>query len=234
MNYLRLIFISFFIINLSLYPLVYALKTSVIIPCHFRHAVFLYELLRTYEDQSELPDEVVISISESHGMNKETLQKLEKENWKFPVKIITSNQKLYAGQNRNIGCSHAIGDIFICQDADDLPHPQRIEIIKYFFSKFNLDHLLHGYDLIPKRKKYNLQEIPYKFCNNYKEVGDVANGNAAIARHVFEKIKWSSVPRGQDCEFNSNVYHYFKNNLVVQIPLLIYRRYLLPQPILKV
>ena len=63
------------------------------------------------------------------------LEKKKIENMKYPFKVIYIFHKecKYAGDNRNCACEKASGDIFITQDADDIPHPQRIEIIKYMF-----------------------------------------------------------------------------------------------------
>src|SRR3990167_5690905 len=63
----------------------------------------------------------------------------------FKTKILCFQGKQSAGKNRNIACSHAEGDILIAQDADDIPHPQRIEIIKYVFENYATEHLLHSY-----------------------------------------------------------------------------------------
>ena len=45
------------------------LKTSIIIPCHPKHAQYLYELLKFYENQTILPNEVVISLSEANQVD---------------------------------------------------------------------------------------------------------------------------------------------------------------------
>ena len=105
--------------------------TSVIIPCFYGHFKHLDELMNALCNQTVLPDEVVISLSEIDKLNPALIKKFENKKYPFPVKLIKHRELLWAGPNRNSACEHAIGDIFICQDADDLPHPQRIEIIKY-------------------------------------------------------------------------------------------------------
>lgn len=117
-------------------------KTSVIIPCYHGNARFLYSLLKLYERQTILPDEVVISLSEAHFVP-EAIDKIRNEEWKFPVKVLTSDDQHYAGWNRNNGCSYSQGDILILQDADDIPHPKRVEEIIFFFKQYDLDHCVH-------------------------------------------------------------------------------------------
>jgi hypothetical protein len=38
-----------------------------------------------------------------------------------------------------------LGDIILYQDADDLPHPQRVEIVKQYFETHDIVHLTHSY-----------------------------------------------------------------------------------------
>lgn len=214
------------------------LTTSLIVPCCPKHAPRLFELLKIYENQTLLSDEVVISLSESNLVQAEVLDALQNELWSFPILLILSQEKLYAGQNRNRACEHAQGDIFICQDADDIPHPQRIEIIKYFFDHYKVDHLIHQFifgsptqDLIIDKYYYTCIEQLLFFYN--EEISDawrkrvpLCPGNPAVARHVFEKIQWSDMPRGQDVEFNEKVYAQFDNCFAVRVPLLVYRQFL--------
>lgn len=74
---------------------------------------YLNNLLHCYEQQSVLPDEVIIVVSDVDKVDSEILNKIQKKTWKFPVKLIMVLQRLYAGLARNVGCSYAAGDIFI-------------------------------------------------------------------------------------------------------------------------
>lgn len=217
------------------------IKTSLIVPCCWKHASQINFLLSEYEQQTELPDEVIISISECARIDSDILKSLQNKSWIFPVKIILSNKVQYAGTNRNIACQHATGDIYITQDADDFPHPQRIQIIKYIFNQYNTDHLMHGYISLVEIDKekdsfyeefknfYNLNNLPIikiKQFNEIWQIGKITNGNIAISKKVFNKIQWSDNPRGQDTEFNEKVSWLYQNTYIVKIPLLIYRSYL--------
>ncbi len=210
------------------------LKVSVIIPCHYGHAKHLYALLRILENQTLLPDEVVISLSESHKVLPIIFDMLQQEKWSFPIVLVTSEEQLYAGQNRNRACEHAMGDVFICQDADDIPHPQRVEIIKYIFQRYDPDHLMHQYVF-----QYYGASISFQYHTtldravlfNPKKRKDAwkmgfTNGNVAINRRVFNTIKWGNNRRGQDTIFNNEVYAHFEKPVALKIPLLVYRVFL--------
>jgi glycosyltransferase involved in cell wall biosynthesis len=204
-------------------------KISVVIPCSYKHAPYLYSLLEFYECQTQLPDEVVISLSEIQRVSDNLQEQIKKQQWAFPVKLITTNAKKYAGDNRNIACSHAQGDIFVCQDADDLPHPQRLEIISFFFTTQPVNQVLHSWlnekDFINDFNYYTISSVSHVLPTSYQHIWSfrVHFGNVAITKEVFKIIKWTSNPRGQDVIFNKMVMDRFKKCLIIRVPLLVYR-----------
>jgi glycosyltransferase involved in cell wall biosynthesis len=88
-------------------------RISIIIPCHYKHAQYLENLLHLYEQQTLTPDEVVISFSGSDD-NNPFIIRIKQQVWRFYVNILISKAPLTAGQNRNRACSSATGDILIC------------------------------------------------------------------------------------------------------------------------
>ena len=123
------------------------LSTTVIIPCHHLHAQFLHDVLLSYTYQTVLPDEIVISLSETDKIPKILIESITKESWPFKTVLLLSEAPQTEGQNRNNAGQHASGQILICHDADDFPSPQRIEIIRYFFENYDIVHLLHSFNL---------------------------------------------------------------------------------------
>lgn len=211
-------------------------KISLIIPCYYKHASKLHALLRMYEAQTRLPDEVIISLSEVHLVEQDVLDELTSERWAFPVTIMMTKEKKYAGENRNCACEQATGDVFVCQDADDIPHPQRIEIIQYLFATYKIDHLMHRYMMVePKTTEVpfvlhsDFKQLKLGQTKNFQEVwsySGITNGNSAITKQVFDAIQWPDTPRGQDTEFNRAAYKAFENCLVIDVVLYGYRQYL--------
>lgn len=206
------------------------MKTTIIIPCHYLHFYLIPELLSHYENQTIIPDEIVVSLSEAHKVQDKLIVKVENTKYPFQLKIIKSQEVLYGGQNRNKACEHSTGDILISQDADDIPHPQRVELIKSLFERYQIDHLMHHFILSDKKFTFyypeNLSNLiqycsdAYSVCNNPL----YHNGNIAIARYVFDKVKWPSHERlGEDVEFNTAVYNQFKKTVILPWPLLLYR-----------
>jgi cellulose synthase/poly-beta-1,6-N-acetylglucosamine synthase-like glycosyltransferase len=198
----------------------YYLKTSVIIPCYYKHFMYIFELISDYCQQTIIPDEIVISLSEAHLVDKSEIEKLRNYNWPFKVILLTTEKKLYAGENRNIAAENCFGDIIICQDADDKPHPQRIEIIKSIFNNNKVDHLIHGYAKVESDLDNLYQENITALSKRYR----LTPGNVAIKKEVFAKIKWSNYPRGQDCKFNRDVKNAGFRCQKIFLPLLWYRK----------
>jgi glycosyltransferase involved in cell wall biosynthesis len=187
------------------------LSTSVLIPCAATHFRLIPELLGCYNRQTEPPSEVIVSLSECQKVASAEIESVEQFPWNFQLKIVKSTDKLSAGQNRNVAFAYSTGDLILTQDADDLPHPQRIQVIKYLFENFELDHLLHLW--IPPQKEFVNHPIEdFKAC--YFETyppGDLINFHNACAcmlRPVCDAIKWPEhFLRTEDTEFNLAVYN---------------------------
>jgi glycosyltransferase involved in cell wall biosynthesis len=205
-----------------------SMTTSVLIPCCKKHFSLLENLLGSYEKQTCLPDEIVISLSDVEKLNKDDIDRLENLPWSFDLKIIKKEGKESAGQNRNIAYKNSKGDVIIYQDADDLPHPQRVELIKYLFENYYIDHLMHTWiypqDHFKPYIKEKLILVPCATYNDLRRYEFLHNGNVSMTREVADKIVWESVfGYDRDVEFNMRVYQAFKNKVLLRADLIIYR-----------
>jgi Glycosyl transferase family 2 len=218
-------------------------SVSVIIPCTYKHFYLLPELLGALESQSMTPDEVVISLSQASLVEEEKQKALLSQDYSFELKMVCCDQPQYAGINRNVAAQHSSGDILITQDADDLPHPQRIEIICYVLKKTRAKHLLHQWypsdamieEMTPQAKstlpqwveRYDhFKKLPYisiKSFNLLSKQHYVHNGNIAILREVFNSVGWSGDKKAQDVKYNRSVIFAFKKSIFIKAPLVIYR-----------
>lgn len=206
------------------------MKISIIIPCTSKHILYLENLIKIYEKQTVIPDEIVIIIS---GIEMSFNTQSELFSKKIEVIIKVFPEKRFAGINRKTGAFMATGDILIFQDADDLPHNQRVEVIKNIFEKEKCFHLLHGWEydnninldidniktylskdvFIVKRKKL-LRSFMYT-CS-YKNINRIHNGAFSIDKRIINKIEWSDKRKGQDLETNYNIINAFpKSSFVI-------------------
>jgi len=92
---------------------------------------------------------VVISVSEYDKIDIDEITIIVEKEYPFLLKIIKTTDKCFPGKNRVIGSVNVTSNYITYQDADDLPHPQRIEILDYFFKKV-ANYILH----LATRKKH--------------------------------------------------------------------------------
>ena len=193
------------------------LSVSVVVPCAHAHVQHLVGLVGVLQAQTRKPDQIVFAIS---GCLASALPRLEAE-------IIHSPERQTAGSNRNRGSAAARGDVVIYQDADDLPHPQRVEIIAALFEKYQIDHLMHRYTRSEARpEEFSVKEASKR--TTYRPTlgtSAVTNGNPAVARSLLGAVRWPEYANiGEDLEFNARAYVYTKRTAVVELPLLMYRQ----------
>jgi len=97
-------------------------------------------------------------------------------------------------------------------DADDLMHKQRTEIIKYHFIKSNAIAILHKYKVGNLVGKINIENIKLdskvlsrahkdKSTIHLRKLPRIHHGHISCIRSVFDKIKQTKRPRGQDAKF---------------------------------
>lgn len=206
-----------------------SMTTSVIIPCVARHFFWLSGILEAYQNQTVKPDEVVVSLSEAENLQPSQIDFLERGLWDFKLIIIRNNGKVADGQNRTKAMERSTGDILVFSDADDLPHPQRIEIAKYLFENFELDFLLHSYSFSRKEIAPIRHEdlVPLIFSNYWGLVNyassykiRITTGSPCSLRKVGNAIKWYETA---DQEYAQQAYQQFKNCVFINQNLILYR-----------
>lgn len=207
------------------------LKTSIIIPCHYTHFDFLEEILFAHTKQTILPDEIIVSLSEAHHIDKERIQTLENHPWPFEVKILCTNEKKAAGENRNIACEKVTGDLVICIDADDLPHNRRTELVKYFFENYQINCLFHLYSSDESNffSKIETRKIRSNYLKDYKKFtyhgfNAIPHAHICFLRDLFNKVQWPSTYRLEDINFNIEVFEKIENIALLKLPLTLYRQ----------
>lgn len=227
---------SFFAKTIEPRPEQQPVEVSVIIPCSGFHFNHLKTLLDCYRCQTSLPDEIVISLSSIEELNPTDIDNLEQSRWPFHLRILRSTGKQSAGLNRNIASDASTGDLLIYQDADDIPHPQRVEITKFIFENYFVDHLMHNFVFSEEttNRLYQKSEIPIVSFDSYDEIeqsplfyGVIHNGNICCKREVYELIRWEDVKSLEydlDVQFNRTAYEKFPNTALIPYPLVTYRR----------
>ena len=202
-------------------------RISVVVPCINAHLHLLPDLLGRLESQSRPPDEVLVSLS---GVD--TANRFPGGDWSFELHVLSSNRLLGPGTSRQRASGLARGDLIVYQDADDLPHRQRLEIAEYCFRHHDIVHLVHGETLAREdyrkwksvigQKRFvlglhsfgveysaaDIAELPlYVNDGRYDRLtaGHPAHGKPIISREVLARVSWTDKPTGEDKVFNETV-----------------------------
>lgn len=184
-------------------------KIGVAIPCYHGHVNNLYNLLDSINLQSIVPDKVVVSSSSTY--------KIEiTKTYNFPLYITITPEKKNASQNRNIAISNLMDmDYVTFIDADDIMHPQRIEILLKTIHDYDSDIILHNYQIEPFNTENMFEKIEnikvrtneliqnwfgygITHINGYDEsIDKIHHAQATVKKWILQIIKFP-----EETEFN--------------------------------
>jgi glycosyltransferase involved in cell wall biosynthesis len=203
-----------------------SLTIGVAICCYKGHIRKLQRLFDSIDGQSKRPDQVIVSCSSS------VQEDIPYHPWvySYPLEIIPIEKHQNAAQNRNFAASKLTTDIICFFDADDIMHPQRIEIIYDCFTKHNIKIFLHNttlvhnmYDFVQPFEKYTSYYY-LKYALAKCEWGatvlteplpdsQIANGHVSVTREVFDYIKFK-----EEVEFQGKEDTVFSTDVIMAYP----------------
>jgi len=196
------------------------MKIGVAIPCYYGHIENLYFLLDSIQSQTVLPNKVIVSSSS-------TLFFENKKVYSFQLEVIISEEKKNAAENRNIAASRLLDmDYITFIDADDIMHPQRIEVLLEVIKKYNSDIILHNYfddselsvNIFDKIQNIHVMTHTliqsWSGCithiNGYNDtIYRIHHSQVTVKKNIFEQIKFPEeieFNRKEDCVFCHRVF----------------------------
>ena len=190
------------------------MKLGIAIPCYNKHIPKLLELLDSIEGQTRKPDAVCVSCSSTGPTEFPILR-----DYGFPISIIATEERLNTAKNRNIAARHLQTDIVSFFDADDIMHPQRLELIERAFTTEPCDMTVHGY-LIDEETTQEFETIQnadshrnvlmkgLSGCLKLPYPGRIHHSQVSVAKHVCEKLQFPEEPcfeRKEDSVFCNRV-----------------------------
>jgi glycosyltransferase involved in cell wall biosynthesis len=196
------------------------MKIGVAIPCFSGHINACYRLLDSIDQQTRLPDQVVVSCSSS------TLFDFVQQHYQFPLTVLLTGTHQNAAQNRNKAADHLQTDIITFIDADDSMHPQRLEAIEQTFEDPGTMIVLHSFLLNEECKQpfpvvsqfvpeKNILNQCYsgciKFVNN-DPVSRIHHSQASVRQSVFKAVRFPEDKESEgreDCRFCYGVFSKF-------------------------
>ncbi len=224
------------------------MKVSIVIPIYPPHFHLLPSLINQIEKQTEQPDEIIIAASET--TTKTIYEYLSKINLSIlkKIKVTTSENKQFAGINRNMGIKKASGDIIIFMDADDIYHKRKIEISKKIYEKHNYDLLIHSYgnkneniDNIIMKDEYDIIITDEIYNNTFKngrnreqETGYQGNTNlwanfpihhgVITISNKMRKYEYTDLRMGEDGKFCRDILYDKNKVIMVNLKLMSYQK----------
>jgi glycosyltransferase involved in cell wall biosynthesis len=224
------------------------MKISMIIPCKMDHVDYLKEAIDNILIGSKKPDELFIFVSgvDPTPINKDKLKSIYEYVGEFSKFVVSHCEKKYSyAKAKNHMASSCKGDLIVTHDADDIQHPQRLEVIEHFFKTRDIVHLNHAfvyYDQkwenfdIEKCKLWESQELYNSMIENTGQYGHmgayghpfcrrIVDGSMAFKREVFDKVQWPEThEKGMDKEFCFSILKEFNNSLLIDVPLYKWRK----------
>jgi len=170
---------------------------TLVIPCYKPHLQKLLRLLDSVNNQTRLPDNVIISCSSTLPGDLPSFP-----SYCFNYTLIVSDKRANAAENRNRAARLATTTDYISFiDADDIMHEQRIELICKIIETKGAEFIMHSYHTqdeltIPFEKYENVQ---FDIGKLYKAPSLCAahidglhirlhHSQATVSRRVFELV----------------------------------------------
>ena len=130
----------------------------------------------------------------------------------FKIKVKLHLDKKSPAENRNIAADNLNTDIISFFDADDIMHPQRIELLEYAFLE-PCDIVLHNstsdtnFDMNLSIDKINIHRNKLKQCKSgciiLDYISPIAHGHVTVRKSIFNKVR-----------FPEEEYFYFKEDCI--------------------
>jgi glycosyltransferase involved in cell wall biosynthesis len=206
---------------------------SFCIPCYDQDCHFLAGLLSELSKQTEAPDEILIFSSGLSDDNKLTLEsEMVINETLVPILYENENERVPPGIARNFIADMCSTDVAMFFDVDDIPHPQRTEIIKSVFSKnSDIDALVHNYEIASADTKFvvDIDDIPdvsettkhpsHTNLEVQPQHYPLVLGHPSVKLKVFDDVLYDSRMAGEDGAFLQNLID--NNYRVVALDLLL-------------
>ena len=212
------------------------MNISLIITLYPPHFKYIIDLIKTIEQFTLIPDEVIISVSEYNNtfpiINSSILN----------IKLLPINIKQNAAQNRNRAIQVTLCDYICIVDGDDIVHLKKLEICSNIIKNNpEINLLVHNYDNFKQQQSWNysknIDDSNIKLyecfidpkCTNIMtkpQVIWIHHAHVFFKKSIFNDIKYREdkiSERKEDGLFCQDVLRRFGNVFTIDLPLVGYR-----------
>jgi hypothetical protein len=157
------------------------MKITICIPCVDKHIPLLLNLLKTMHNFTRKPDKIMIGLSPKFNNTDLIIEKNKIIELfpNLPLEIIVQTQKTNAAMHLNIMGNMVKEGFIVRADADDIIHPQKLEIIEKILNVYpDTKLILHRFH-VSQERDYSMKKLtPYKIMNFDDKIHtDVKYGN---------------------------------------------------------
>jgi hypothetical protein len=155
---------------------------SLVIPCSNGHYRFLDVCLEYVFNSNNPPEEVIVVFD---GFNKQQYEHhgVDKLKEKFNYVEIFSEKKLYCAGSRQLGVDNSKGEIISFFDADDFCHPQKFDVIRYYFSNFDVNHINHSY----KKNNFKTNNLKFRYYDDmFPYINDITSAKVVHSKKLYD------------------------------------------------
>jgi hypothetical protein len=183
------------------------------IPCHVKHVAMLPELFRWVMSGIDRPDQIILVVNGGDLPDRVSDLTISGD---IDIDLIHIDGTVYAGEARNVVLANTRCDFVTFMDADDIPVPCRMTVLKQILSEHpGADCILHHFaerdgtkrsdDLVSRAVSWtNIHPDIVKssiVSRKYMFTDVTHHGHITVRASVFPHIAYSNKRRGQDVEF---------------------------------
>lgn len=210
---------------------------SVVIPCIPKHLKYLDDLITSICEQTLLPYEVIISLSDYNDSDSKQLHEYYCNEFpKLNITVLNKVEAAYAGENRNRGCAACTSKYVTFMDADDIMVSHKLETLVELFNEYDMDAVIHTYGDHSTNKLFDhtvLKTVKNNSPNiwlSHKFLGltnVIHHGHLTSKKSVFDVVQQdTSLKRSEDSDFVRRIIDNDMKIYLIDKSLSIYRPHL--------
>lgn len=158
---------------------------SAVIPC-YNCSETIEKAVDSIAKQTLIPQEVILVNDDSSDQTIDILQNLQNTYGKEWIKIIDLKKNVGPGQARNLGWELAAQDYLAFLDADDIWHPQKLEI-QFSWMKRNPDINFSGH---PRLNYQANQDLSPSSLNGLNTEPKIISKLRLLTSNIFPPSSW--------------------------------------------
>ena len=158
---------------------------SAIIPC-YNCSKTIEKAVDSIAKQTLIPQEIILVNDDSSDQTIDILQNLQNTYGKEWIKILDLKKNVGPGQARNLGWESADQDYLAFLDADDIWHPQKLEI-QWSWMECNPDINFSGHPILTYHENLDLSDSSLKGLHREPKI---ISKMRLLTSNVFPTSSW--------------------------------------------